>query len=166
MEPFVSFCGFIVVFLVVYLTKENPAKSTNTISFLERFSWKFSDPPEVKATLREIINFLNKESYLSREILLFAAMKLAKDTEKTVYSIRTIKRKPDQLALLIIMDIIFQYLSSGYFHMYRGSLNITGHEMFDIFLAAQKIMVKNHFILQNDANRDSLLLAEQIKKVG
>ncbi len=54
------------------------------------------------------------------------ALALAKNADRTVYSIRIGGLKPDQLALILIFNVLTRNLQSGHEHVYRGRLSIVG----------------------------------------
>ncbi len=64
------------------------------------------------------------------------AITLARSAEQTVYSIRIDGMKPDQLALILICNVLGRYLSCGQHHTYRGVLSTIGHDMLELWAKA------------------------------
>lgn len=67
---------------------------------------KIFPPPEVRDTINHIKEFLKQNASFSREVVQFKAIRLARQTEKTVNFISKQYHHPEHLALLLITNVI------------------------------------------------------------
>jgi len=128
--------------------------------------WKLFPPLEVKVTVEEIRAFLGSDAWVSRSIIEQAAIELAKDAEKTVYSIRIDRMKPDHLALFLILNVLGVRLASGQYHIYRGVLGIIGKDMLSMWTAVVREMQERGYYDDQKAKEDMQWVQKQIKNGG
>jgi hypothetical protein len=103
--------------------------------------WKVLPPYEVRLTVEEAQRLLGAAN-LCRDIVAPKVLALIRDADKTVYSIRIDRMKPDQLALMLITNVVGRELGSGIHHAYRGTLSMVGNDMRSLWHKAQKLMVE------------------------
>jgi hypothetical protein len=132
---------------------------------MQTLFWKLFPPYEVRLTAEEVRGFL-KGAELCRAEIEPKVMALVKDAEKTVYSVRIDRMKPDHLALLLITNVLSQELSSGQHHTYRGMLSLIGKDMLGLWHNANKEMVARGFMPQSEADSDTAELQRNIKEMG
>lgn len=94
------------------------------------------------------------------------ALALAKNADRTVYSICIDGLKPDQLALILIFNVLTRNLQSGWHHVYRGLLTITGKDMLRLWHLTAKELVKRGYSTQAEYDADLKGLMEAIRSVG
>src|SRR5688572_1005813 len=99
--------------------------------------WKVFAPYEVRLTVAQIKTFLANAAGPSLALIEPTAVSLAREAEKTVYSVRIDHMKPDHLALLLITNVVGNSIGSGSHHTYRGVLNAVGTDMLAVWSAAQ-----------------------------
>lgn len=133
---------------------------------MKKLFWKLFPPYEVKLTIEEAHSFLSQTAKASQAVIEPGVIALAKDTEKTIYSVRIDNMKPDHLAMLLITNVIRHHLGSGHFHTYRGVLNGVGNDMLHVWHATQIAMQEHGYITKQDAEVDNKWIKEQIKNVG
>ncbi|WP_305965621.1 hypothetical protein [Marinobacter salsuginis] len=133
---------------------------------MSRLFWKLFPPYEVRLTIEEAKAFLGQSPGLSKNIIEPEVVSVAKDAEKTIYSVRIDRMKPDELALLLITNVIGRHLSSGQHHTYRGVLNMTGKDMLRVWHSAQKAMLERGFVTESRVEKDNNWVAEQVKNAG
>ncbi|MFY3775492.1 hypothetical protein ACOSZC_15205 [Marinobacter salsuginis] len=133
---------------------------------MSRLFWKLFPPYEVRLTIEEAKAFLGQSPGLSKNIIEPEVVSVAKDAEKTIYSVRIDRMKPDELALLLITNVIGRHLSSGQHHTYRGVLNMTGKDMLRVWHSAQKAMLERGFVTESQVEKDNNWVAEQVKNAG
>lgn len=132
--------------------------------------WKVFPPPEVKCTIEEIHAFM--ETYtetsvpLCAPIILRDTVRLARDAEKTVYAIRIKGMKPDQLALVLISNVLARHISSGQNHTYRGALSMIGDDMLTLWSAAVAALKERGYCSDAEAEEDMRWIREQIQNAG
>jgi len=126
---------------------------------------KFFPPYEVKVTLDEARAFM-AQAELCRGLVEPRVTSLVKDVEKTLYSVRIERMKPDQLALLLITNVLGKELGSGQDHTYRGVLNMMGKDMLKTWHAAQRAMLTGGYCTQDEMDEDNRWIQEQIKGAG
>lgn len=131
-------------------------------------SWmrKVFTPYEVKITIREARTFLGQTATLCHRIIEPDVVTLAKDVDKTVYSIRVDRMKPDHLALLLITNVLGRHIGSGAYHIYRGVLNRVGQDMLEVWRAAQEAMHERGYTTKKEVAKDSRWIKKQIKNAG
>ena len=131
-------------------------------------SWmrKVFTPYEVKITIKEAKSFLGQTATLCRRIIEPDVVTLAKDVDKTVYSIRVDRMKPDHLALLLITNVLGRHIGSGAYHTYRGVLNIVGQDMLEVWQAAQEAMQERGYATEREVAKDNRWIKKQIKNAG
>ena len=123
-------------------------------------------PYEVKITVKEAKRFLSQTATLCRRTIEPDAVTLAKDVDKTVYSIRVDRMKPDHLALLLITNVLGRHIGSGAYHTYRGVLNMVGQDMLEVWHAAQNAMRERGYATEQEAAKDNRWMKKQIRKAG
>jgi hypothetical protein len=93
-------------------------------------------------------------------------VRLIKDKEKTVCSIKEDKMTPHNLVLLLITNVTGELLSSGRYHIYRGILNMTGTGLLAIWHYAISELEKSGYYSSEQAKEDNEWINKQIKEVG
>ncbi len=127
---------------------------------------KLFKPAEVKNTASEIDAFLNQHASLCSAIIRTESTRLANIKEKTVQSIRNDGLKPDQLALILITNVLGHQLSSGQYHVHRGVLNAIGADMLKLWSAAVSTMQQRGYYSSEEAQEDMRWIQSEIKNVG
>jgi len=133
---------------------------------MQKFIWKIFPPYEVKITLEEARVFLGQNAELCRSIIEPEVTALVRDAEKTVYSLRIDRMKPDHLVLLLITNVLGRHIGSGCHHTYRGILSMVGRDMLKVWHAAQKTMLERGYASEHEVAEDNKWVQEQIKGVG
>lgn len=123
-------------------------------------------PYEVKLTCRDINAFLQADNGLCIDQIRKEALVLAKDTDKVLYSIRIDGLKPDQLALILIFNVLTRNLESGWYHGYRGILTGIGQDMLRLWHIIEKEMIKRGYSTNDQYRTDAEGLMESIRTVG
>lgn len=127
---------------------------------------KFFQPVEVKRTIQEIDAFLSKNAALSAEIIRNDAFALAKIKDKTVASVREDGLKYDQLALILITNVIGRHLSSGRYHVYRGALSNIGNDLLHAWRAAVEALKERGYYTTEEALEDMRWMLKEIESAG
>lgn len=133
---------------------------------MRKLIWKFFPPYEVKLTMEEAKAFLGQTADLCRSIIEQEVLVLARDADRTVYSIRIDRMKPDQLALLLITNVLGRHIGSGSYHTYRGVLSMVGQDMLKVWHSAQTTILDRGYASQQEVNEDNQWMQEQIKNAG
>jgi len=133
---------------------------------VKKLIWKFIPPYEVKLTVEEARAFLRQKAESCRSIVEPEVIALAKDAEKTVYSVRIDRMKPDHLALLLITNVLGKHIGSGSHHIYRGVLSMVGKDMLKVWHSAQNAMLERGYSSEQEVNEDNQWIQEQIEGVG
>ena len=128
--------------------------------------WWFFPPYEVRVTRRNINAFLSADNGLCVEQVRSEALRLTKDVDKVVYSIRINRMKPDHLALTLIHNVLTRNLESGWEHVYRGRLGIVGHDMRRLWHATEKELIKRGYLTEEEYATDATELMKAIREVG
>lgn len=123
-------------------------------------------PHEVKVTCRDIGAFLQADNGLCIDQIRKEAIILAKDTDKVLYSIQIDGLKPDQLALILIFNVLTRNLESGCYHGYRGVLTGIGQDMLRLWHVTEKEMIKRGYSTKDQYEIDTEGLMESIRSVG
>ncbi len=113
---------------------------------MQKLIWKLFPPYEVKLTVEEAKAFLGQTAELCRSIIEPKVIALARDAERTVCSVRIERMKPDQLALLLITNVLGRYIGSGSHHTYRGMLSMVGKDMLKLWHATQKARLERGYV--------------------
>lgn len=121
---------------------------------MRKMLWKLFPPFEVKLTIEEIKSFLGAHAFLSQSIIEPVAVALAKDAERTIYSIRIDGMKPDRLALLLITNVIGEQLACGQHHVYRGTLSMIGRDMLKVWTTAVSTLKERGYYTEAEAEED------------
>ncbi|MDP1886132.1 hypothetical protein [Polaromonas sp.] len=132
---------------------------------MRKIFWKMFPPFEVRLTLEEIERFF-VVGQLCGSIIKPRAVALAKDAERTVYSVRIDRMKPDQLALILISNVIGEELQSGAHHVYRGVLGMIGNDMRAVWSAVQRELLARGYCDESEVAKDNEWLSRQIKDAG
>ncbi len=133
---------------------------------MRKMLWKIFPPYEVKLTVEEAKVFLGQTAEICRSIVEPEIVALAKDADKTVYSVRIDRMKPDHLALLLITNVVGRHIGSGAHHTYRGVLSMKGQDMLKVWHSAQKAMMERGYATEAEVAEDNQWIQEQIKGVG
>ena len=124
----------------------------------------FGTPKEVKETCNDIESGVLDN--LAASTIKDAAIKRAKDREKTVYSIKEEGLSPKVLAHILITNSIQELVGSGQFHIYRGTLNVVGNAMVESWdHSVDQIRKLGHYS-QEEADNDKRWLRDEIQKMG
>ena len=131
-------------------------------------SWmrKVFTPYEVKITIKEAKTFLSQTATLCHRIIEPDVVTLAKDVDKTVYSIRVDRMRPDHLSLLLVTNVLGRHIGSGAYHIYRVVLNMVGQDMLEVWYAAQETMQERGYATEREVAKDNRWIKKQIKKAG
>ena len=135
---------------------------------IQKILWLAFPPYEYKVTVEQILKFTNKPigiygiNIIARE----KAINLAKNYSKTVYSIRATHLKPDQLALLLLFNVLTREIESGWNHIYRGILSDAGREMLSMWHMICIEQIRLGYSTQADYENDLEGLIKQIKEMG
>jgi hypothetical protein len=132
---------------------------------MHKLFWKIFPPYEVRITIEEI-EILLTQDHVCATIIKPKAVALAKDAEKTMYSIRIDRMKPDQLALILISNLIGAELQSGAHHIYRGVLSMIGNDMRAVWYKVQRELLERGYSDQGEVDKDNEWLSRQIKGAG
>ena len=120
----------------------------------------------MKLTQQELKSFLEQAAGVCRSTIEPEILSLIKDAEKTVYSIRIDNMKPEQLALLLVTNVLGKHIGSGRYHTYRGVLNIVGSDMHKLWHSAQHTMFERDYCTEAEVAEDNLWIQKQIKNAG
>jgi len=123
-------------------------------------------PTEVKQTAAEVRGFLSANANLCRELVERQALALVHIKDKTVHSIRSDGMKPDQLALILISNVVGRELSTGMHHVYRGSLSMVGSELSSLWSKTVSEMQRRGYYSAEEAAEDMRWIKEQIQNAG
>ena len=93
-------------------------------------------------------------------------LQLIKDTERTESSINTDGVSPRTLVFLLITNVLDEVLSSGQYHVYRGTLSGLGVSLKKVFTYSNSKMVSLGFQTEADAKEDNKQLDDKIKDRG
>ena len=83
-----------------------------------------------------------------------------------MYTIRVDKKQPDQLALMLIMNVIARLLPSGMYHVYRGLLSGAGHSMLAVWNRSLNLLCERGFYTEEEVESDRQWIYEQINGAG
>ena len=133
---------------------------------LRKLLWKLFPPYEVKRTRVEARAFLSESAGSCRSMIEPAVLTLIEDAPKTVYSLRVDRMEPDQLALLLIANVVGAHLMSGKYHIDRGALGMVGSDMLAFWRSTQTTMLERGYATQIEVEEDNLWIRDQIKAVG
>jgi len=136
------------------------------VVLLRKLLWKLFTPYEVELTVEAVQEFLIQHAGLCKDIVEPAVMSLAREAEKTVYSIRINNMKPEQLALILITNVVGNYLGSGRYHTYRAVLGMVGSDMFKLWNVAQNVMLKSGYCTEAEIAEDNAWLRKQVQQAG
>ena len=127
---------------------------------------KLFPPYEVKVTCQDINTLLQADNGLCIDIVRREAIMLAKDADKTMYSIRINRFKPDQLALTLIFNVLVRNLEGGWYHVSRGTLGMEGRDMLRLWHKTAKEMIKRGYSTEEEYAIDVEGLNREIQSVG
>lgn len=74
--------------------------------------------------------------------------------------------KPDQLALILISNVIGEELQSGSHHVYRGVLNMIGNDMRAVWGSVQRELLARGYCDEAEVAKDNEWLSRQINQGG
>lgn len=132
---------------------------------MRKLLWKFFPPYEVRLTLAEIEQ-LFAEGHICTNIVKSKAIALAKDADRTVYSIRIDHMKPDQLALILVSNVVGRELQCGNHHIYRGVVSMVGNDMKLVWHKVQSELLRRGYCNEAEVAQDNEWLHKQIKEAG
>jgi hypothetical protein len=138
----------------------------NEVGFLEKTVYRVFKPFEVRVTCEDIDTFLRADNGLCVEEVRSGAMALAKNADKVMYSIRIDQMKPDQLALILIYNVLTRNLQSGAYHCYRGCLTSLGEDMLRLWRVTAKELVKRGYSTDFEYETEVAGLMGEIRSVG
>lgn len=115
---------------------------------------------------REAAEALLQHAQASRAVLQPAVQRALADVETTVYSIRIDHMRPDQIALMLLTNVIGEELGSGRHHVYRGRLGVVGLDMQRMWNAAQDLMVERGYASGDERKEDDAWLQRQVSGAG
>lgn len=123
-------------------------------------------PAEVQHCLEELKLIESKLDNMSFPLIKHQVIKLIKNKEKTIYSIRDDKTSPRDLVLLLISNVSGDAMATGQHHVYRGRLSMEGQELLKLFNYAISELEKSGFQSKEETEKDRLWIREQINSVG
>ena len=124
----------------------------------------FGTPKEVKDTCYEIESGVFDN--IAASAIKNAAIDLARDKEKTIYSIKEEGVSPAILAHILITNSIQELLLSGQYHVYRGILNAVGNAMVDCWdNSVDQLEILGRYSPQ-EAEDDKNWIRNEIKLIG
>ena len=136
------------------------------MGFFDKFKGKAQTPLEVTQTREEIISFLNNNENFATDLIKKEAFVYADMAKQTVHSIQIDKMKPDELALILITNVIATAIPSGHYHTYRGILNQQGGDMEKIWNLAVNELYEKGYYTKEKVDEDLDWLAKEIRLVG
>lgn len=123
-------------------------------------------PFEVRVTCKNIATFLQADDGLCVDLVKREAFKLARDIDKTMYSIRINHFKPDQLALILIFNVLVRNLEGGSYHVYRGKLGTQGHDMRRLWYKTAIELINRGYCTEEEYAVDLQGLDKEILSMG
>ncbi|HWG17779.1 MAG TPA: hypothetical protein VN678_07945 [Acidobacteriaceae bacterium] len=133
---------------------------------MRRLLWRLFPPYEVGVIRRDINTLLSADHGVCVGQVRNEALRLTKDMDRIVYSIRIDRVKPDQLALILIHNVLTRNLENGWNHVYRGTLSMIGHDMLRLWEVTAKEMVKRGYQTEEEYLADTSELQRAIREVG
>ncbi len=133
---------------------------------IQKLFWKLFPPFEVRLTKEAVDAFLNTYPSTCTELIRAGVNNFLRDTERVVYPIRIDHMKPDQLALILITNVLAEHLQSGQFHVYRGILGMVGQDMLKLWDIAAKDIRKLGYHTEEEMQKELTWIREQIKQMG
>lgn len=123
---------------------------------------------EVNLCLRELNNIQsqNSDRFIAFNTIRPQVVQLINNKEKTTASICDNKISHRNLVLLLITNVIADILPSGEYHIYRGTLNILGQDLLNLFNYAVTELEKSGFHSTQEAETDKQWIKDQIQNVG
>jgi hypothetical protein len=91
---------------------------------------------------------------------------LINDREKTAISINEEKMDPRELIWLLISNVADRKLCSGKYHTYRGTLNMIGQQLLQVFTTASRQMVHYGLHTETEYEADSQRLKRELASIG
>lgn len=123
-------------------------------------------PKEVKRTCAEIEAFLNENASACAELVRSEAISLARQRRKTVASIREDGMSCDQLALVLITNVLGRQLSSGRYHLYQGTLGSVANDMLKVWRGAVETMIDRGYYTKEEGLKDMRWVVREIENAG
>jgi len=136
------------------------------MGFFDKFKRKIETPLEVIQTREEIITFLDNNNNFATDLIKKEALVYADMTEQTVHTIRIDKMQPDELALILITNVIGIAIPSGNYHNYRGILNLQGSDMEKIWKLTVNKLYERGYYTKEKVDEDLEWLAKEIRIAG
>jgi len=150
----------------VILNKPNLNKTFKDFIELEHWIFQKNSSDEMQNCLQEVKNVQEELNNIAFDEIKDEIIKQIKEKDKIVYSIKKEDISPRTLVFLIITNVIQSILSTGQYHVYRGTLNIIGTELLKIWDYAVNQLEKSGFHSPQAAEEDRKWIREQIKNVG
>ena len=91
---------------------------------------------------------------------------LIRDEEKTTYSINEEGISPRTLVFLLITNVIQTILSTGKYHVYRGTLGLQGQDLLRVWDRSTEQLAELGYYTATQSQEDKNWIREQIKNVG
>ncbi len=99
------------------------------MKIIRKIWWRLFPPRETSATAAHVYKFLDRHAGISRAVIDRRIATDLANAELMIYAIRDKGSKPSQFALLLIRNALEEQLSSGAFHIYRGTLSQVGIDL-------------------------------------
>lgn len=142
------------------------------LSFLKPIRLSHAAPSEPNSATPEVLTMaaLSKiergESLPAFEFLKPGILELLKDTTCTRASITEDGRSPDELIYLLASNVANEMLCTGRYHVYRGVLSGSGHQLLAAFTKASEMLVECGFQTKEEHEKDIQSLRKEIKGIG
>lgn len=127
----------------------------------------------LKKELKQVLAALDlAKSHFESCIFMFETVKqsarqlILNDKNRVIHDITVKKAKPINVAILYIMVAAYDSLVSGDYHFYRGQLRDSGHEIYKIFDIANKQLLSDGYITNDEAEQIGKNLLEAISGSG
>lgn len=122
----------------------------------------------VKEAIKAVQDIQNQNSDIlaSGHVAQRVITTLKNSKDKTEASITQDGLSYKGLAYLVMSNVIFQELSSGQHHIYRGSLNMTGQNMRQLWNRISSELIQEKLSTQQDIDRETADLDSNIRECG
>lgn len=127
-------------------------------------------PKEVKEVLAALD--LAEESEFSKLIVTFGTAKewaeqaILNEQKRVAHAIAVDKITPMNVAMVTIMEVTSDHLSTGEYHIRTGWLTPVGEEFLEIYYAATNWLLQNDLISGDEADKYKTSVRKQIADVG
>lgn len=131
------------------------------------FLKKLLSPSEVKVCLLVLEEIKTKANNLSFSII-EAEIKhaLVNNVEKVQYAIIQERKTPKHLILIMMLNVLAEKLTSGYYHVYRGVLSMEGAHFLEIWQLCITEMLDEGYSSQEKFEEDRVWIKEQVRSAG